>query len=459
MSSANAADTLRSTRSSAYTSAVFSETRYARSGDLRVAYRASREGPRDIVYVPYWFTCCEVLPELPSVQGWVEAMTSLGRLIFFDQPGTGASDPVTPGALPTLEQWADSITAVLDDLRVVARRFSWQSTAHSRQRRCFAATHPSRTTALVVLEGYADAGDRTEWVGDEALAAMVAMWGTGELQHALNPDMPWNEEIRAAWARHERLAASPRTVALMFPLVSESNVRAVLPTVRVPTLVVQHADDPFITPAMGKDVADHIPDAKYVELPGRNLFHFVEPWRASFREIVEFLTGDQAEVADDRVLATVLFTDIVDSTRRAAEIGDRDWHALLDAHDVVVRAQLTRFRGREVNTSGDGFLAMFDGPQRAIRCAMAIRDAVQALGIEVRAGLHTGECEVRGDDIGGIAVHIGARVSALAGPNDVLVSSTLRDLVIGSGLEFEERGAHELKGVPGEWRLFAVASP
>jgi len=243
------------------------------------------------------------------------------------------------------------------------------------------------------------------------------------------------------------------------PLVSEMDVRALLPAVRVPTLVVQHADDPFITPAMGRDVADHIPDAKYVELPGRDMFHFVEPWRASFREIVEFLTGDQAEVADDRVLATVLFTDIVDSTRRAAEIGDRDWHALLDAHDVVVRAQLTRFRGREVNTSGDGFLAMFDGPQRAIRCAMAIRDAVQALGIEVRAGLHTGECEVRGDDIGGIAVHIGARVSALAGPNDVLVSSTLRDLVIGSGLEFEERGAHELKGVPGEWRLCAVASP
>ena len=318
MSSANAADTLRSTRSSAYTSAVFSETRYARSGDLRVAYRTSREGPRDIVYVPYWFTCCEVLPELPSVQGWVEAMTSLGRLIFFDQPGTGASDPVTPGALPTLEQWADSITAVLDNLGsreavLLAVDGALAPAA------LFAATHPSRTTALVVLEGYADAGDRTEWVGDEALAAMVAMWGTGELQHALNPDTPWNEEIRAAWARHERLAASPRTVALMFPLVSESNVRAVLPTVRVPTLVVQHADDPFITPAMGKDVADHIPDAKYVELPGRNLFHFVEPWRASFREIVEFLTGDQAEVADDRVLATVLFTDIVDSTRRAAE--------------------------------------------------------------------------------------------------------------------------------------------
>jgi len=184
----------------------------------------------------------------------------------------------------------------------------------------------------------------------------------------------------------------------------------------------------------------------------------VEPWRESFREIYEFLTGHQAEVAEDRVLATVLFTDIVDSTRRAAEMGDRDWRALLDAHDAVVRSQLARFRGREVNTSGDGFLAMFDGPQRAIRCAMSIRDAVQALGIEVRAGLHTGECEIRGDDIGGIGVHIGARVSGLAGPNEVLVSSTLRDLVIGSGLEFEDRGAHQLKGVPGEWHISAVAS-
>jgi class 3 adenylate cyclase len=313
---------------------------------------------------------------------------------------------------------------------------------------------------LVVLEGYADPmTERTDGLdSDEVLAGMLAIWGTGEFQHVINPDMPWNEEIRATWARQERLAASPGTVALMLPVVAELNVRAVFPAIRVPTLIVQHADDPFIPPEWGKYVADHIPGAKYVELPGRNMYHFVEPWRPSFQEIAEFLTGEQADVADDRVLATVLFTDIVDSTRRAAEIGDRDWHALLDAHDVVVRAQLSRFRGREVSTSGDSFLAMFDGPQRAIRCAMAIRDAVQALGIEVRAGLHTGECEIRGDDIGGIAVHIGARVSALAGPNDVLVSSTLRDLVIGSGLEFDDRGAHELKGVPGEWHLFAVAS-
>jgi class 3 adenylate cyclase len=437
---------------------MFSETRYAMNGDLHVAYRISGEGERDIVFVSNWFTCCEILPGLPSLQGWVEAMASIGRLIFFDQPGTGASDPVEPGALPTLEQWADSITAVLDDLGTREAVLIAIDGALATGT-LFAATHPSRTTALVVLEGYASFETRPEGRDEEVVNAMAAMWGTGELEHLINPDMPWNEEIRATWARMERLAASPRTLALMMPLTAEMDVRAVLPTVRVPTLVVQHADDPTIPPAMGKYVADHISGAKYVELPGRNMFHFVEPWRDSFKEIAEFLTGEQPDVADDRVLATVLFTDIVDSTRRAAEMGDRDWHALLDAHDAIVRSQLNRFRGREVNTSGDGFLAMFDGPQRAIRCAMAIRDAVQALGIQVRAGLHTGECEVRGDDIGGIGVHIGARVSALAEADDVLVSSTLRDLVIGSGLEFEERGAHLLKGVPGEWRLFAVASP
>ena len=419
---------------------MFSETRYALNGDLRVAYRTSREGPRDIVFIPTWFSNCEVLPELPSVQGWAEAMTSLGRVIFLDLSGTGASDSYMSGALPTLEQWADSIIAVLDDLgsreAVLLAGVGAVATGA-----LFAATHPSRTAGLVVLEGFADpTAERTDGLdSEELIAAIVSMWGTGELQHVWNPDMPWNEEIRAGWARHDRLAASPGTAAVMMTLVAELDVRAVLSTIRVPTLVVHHTDDPLILPEWGKYIADQIPGAKYVELPGRNMYHFVEPWRPSFHEIAEFLTGHQTELADDRVLATVLFTDIVDSTRRAAELGDRDWRALLDAHDAVVRSQLARFLGREVSTSGDGFLAMFDGPQRAIRCAMAIRDTVQALGIQVRAGLHTGECEVRGDDIGGIGVHIGARVSALAGANEVLVSSTLRDLVIGSGLGFEDR--------------------
>ncbi|OMC02526.1 hydrolase [Mycobacterium sp. NS-7484] len=437
---------------------MFSETRYARNGELHVAYRASRAGDRDIVFVPNWFTCCEVIPELPALQGWLKAMTSLGRLVFLDQPGTGTSDPVSAGALPTLEQWTDSIAAVLDDLGsqeavLLAIDGAFATAA------LFAATHPSRTTALVALEVYADAlmekpnGPTPE----EALSAMVSLWGTGEFQHIINPDTPWNEDIRASWARMERLAASPGTLRLMLPFVSELNVKDLLPTIRVPTLVVQHSDDVYITRSMGKYVADNIPGAKYIELQGRNMYHFVEPWRPAFLEVHEFLTGHQPDVADDRVLATVLFTDIVESTRRAADIGDRDWHALLDAHDSIVRSQLARFRGREVSTAGDGFLAMFDGPQRAIRCAMAVRDAVRTLGIEIRAGLHTGECEVRGDDIGGIGVHIGARVSALAAPGQVLVSSTLRDLVIGSGLQFDSCGTHQLKGVPGDWQLFAAA--
>jgi pimeloyl-ACP methyl ester carboxylesterase len=232
---------------------MFSETRYALNGDLRVAYRASREGQRDIVYIGNWLTCCEIMPELPFIQGWIEAMTSLGRLIFFDQPGTGGSDPITPGALPTLEQWADSITAVLDDLgsrEAVLLAVDGALATGA----LFAATHPSRTTALVVLEGYADPGSqRTDGLDpEEGRADVLAMWGTGEFIHAMNPDMPWNEEIRAAWARLERMAGSPGTVAFMMPLVSELDVRAVLPTIRVPTLVVQHADDPFVTPAKGQ---------------------------------------------------------------------------------------------------------------------------------------------------------------------------------------------------------------
>ena len=314
---------------SAYTSAMFSETRYAMNGDLRVAYRASREGPRDIVFVPNWFTCCEVFPELPSIQGWVEAMTSLGRLIFFDQPGTGASDPVTPGALPTLEQWADSITAVLDDLgsreAVLLAIAGALATAA-----LFAATHPSRTTALVVLEGYAD--PMAQRLMGPILRKSSLPWSACGARGSSNMSrIRTCRGTRRSGQRGlgmERLAASPGTVALMMPLVAEMDVRAVLPTIRVPTLVVHHTDDPLIPPEWGKYVADHISGAKYVELPGRNMYHFVEPWRASFQEIAEFLTGHQADVADDRVLATVLFTDIVDSTRRAAEMGDRDWHAL-----------------------------------------------------------------------------------------------------------------------------------
>ena len=443
---------------------MFSETRYARNGDLRVAYRATAPGPRDFVFVSNWFTNCEIFPELAAIQGWVERMATLGRVIFFDQPGTGASDPVPLDALPTLELWMDSITAVLDDLEIDEAVLVAVDGAFSTGA-LFATTHPARTAALVVLEGQAVA--TPEFPGEDRfppadpesqVAASIALWGTGELQHILNPDMPWNDEIRAAWARQERLAATPTTVAVMMPLVMRLDVRELLPAIRVPTLVLQHADDEISPAVHGRYFAANIPGAKYVEYPGRNMYLFVEPdWRRCVDEISEFLTGTHMVAEDeDRVLATVLFTDIVDSTSRAASMGDRNWRALLDAHDAVVRAQIARFRGREVSTAGDSFFATFDGPQRAIRCAVHIREALRALDIEVRAGLHTGECEVRGDDVAGLAVHIGARVSSLAGAGDILVSGTLRDLVVGSGLQFDDRGSHQLKGVPGEWRLFAL---
>jgi class 3 adenylate cyclase len=416
--------------------------------------------------VSNWFTNCEIFPELAAIQGWVERMATLGRVIFFDQPGTGASDPVPLDALPTLELWMDSITAVLDDLEIDEAVLVTVDGAFSTGA-LFATTHPARTAALVVLEGQAVVTEELPGAdqfphmpdADSQVAAAIALWGTGELQHILNPDMPWNDEIRAAWARQERLAATPTTVAVMLPLVMRLDVRDLLLAIRVPTLVLQHADDEISPAIHGRYFAANIPGAKYVEYPGRNMYLFVEPdWRRCVDEISEFLTGTHAVAEDeDRVLATVLFTDIVDSTSRAAGMGDRNWRALLDAHDAVIRAQLARFRGREVSTAGDSFFATFDGPQRAIRCAVQIREALRALDIEVRAGLHTGECEVRGDDVAGLAVHIGARVSSLAGAGDILVSGTLRDLVVGSGLQFEDRGPHQLKGVPGEWRLFALA--
>ena len=383
-------------------------------------------------------------------------MTSLGRLIFFDQPGTGASDPVTAGAMPTLEQWADSITAVLDDL-------GSQRSGPRRDRRGFPARGAVRGDASVAhhragrARRFADAGG-TLLVQDETQARDGPLCGAAGDTHLMNPDMPWNEEIRATWARMERLASSPRTLALIMPLTAEMDVRAVLPTIRVPTLVVHHADNPLIPPAKGKYIAEHIPGAKYVELPGRNWYHPVEPgWRASFQEIAEFLTGHQAEVADDRVLATVLFTDIVESTRRAAEIGDRDWHALLDAHDAIVRAQLSRFRGREVNTRATASLRC--STARSGRSAAPWRSATRCRRWASRCapGCTPASAKSAATTSAESPSHRCAR-QRTGGPNDVLVSSTLRDLVIGSGLEFEERGAHELKGVPGEWHLFAVAS-
>jgi class 3 adenylate cyclase/pimeloyl-ACP methyl ester carboxylesterase len=441
------------------------ETQIAMNGDLAVAYQVIGGGPLDMLFMPNWFSNVEGWWDIPEMARWFEAASTIGRMAYFDQPGTGLSDPISLENPPSLEQWVDSARVVLDaanisQAAVIAVDGAFPVAA------LFAATYPGRVSALVSFDGYARVRQDDDYpFGVDAesieglLEGLIALWGTGEIQRTLNWDMPWNEEIRKRWARFERMMASPRMASLMLHQLSELDVRDVLPTIRTPTLVVHHADHPIWTPEYAQYIAEHIPDAKLVSLPGKNLYPVFDDWRECMDELREFLTGMRdTQVDEDRMLATVMFTDIVESTKLAAEKGDRRWRELLDAHDAVVRSQLGRFRGREVKTVGDGFLATFDGPQRAIRCAMAIRETLAPLGLEVRTGLHTGECELRGDDVGGIAVHIGARVVSEAGPSEVLVSSTVKDLVVGSGLAFEDRGARELKGVPGEWRLYAVAS-
>jgi class 3 adenylate cyclase len=322
----------------------------------------------------------------------------------------------------------------------------------------FAATYPDRTAALVLYGTFAEF---RSWVPtpehlEHFLHAIDATWGTGESLLHLAPSVADDPRFRRWWARHERLGASPGAAMDLMRMNSEIDVRHVLPAIRVSTLVLHRSGDVFVDVGGGRYVAAHIPEAKYVELPGVDHPPFVGDAEAVLQEVEEFLTGVRPAPEPDRVLATVLFTDIVRSTERAAELGDRRWRDLLGAHHTAVRRELERFRGREVDTAGDGFLATFDGPARAVRCARAIHDAVRPLGIELRAGLHTGEIELLGDDIGGIAVHIAARVAALAGPGEVLASSTVKDLVAGSGLRFEDRGTRALKGVPDEWRLFAA---
>jgi class 3 adenylate cyclase len=441
------------------------ETRYAMNGDLAVAFQVIGDSGPDVLVMPNWFSNVEAIWDVPEMRRWFEALASFTRVILFDQPGTGVSDPISFESPPTLEQWVDTARVVLDaagssEVTVACVDGAFGCAA------LLCATHPARIKGFIAMDCYA----RTSWdedypfgipseVLDDLVAGIVGLWGTGEAQHSINWDMPWNDEIRKTWARYERQMATPKVAERVLRLLADLDVRQVLPAIRCPTLVLHHAESTTFSIEHGQYIAEHIPDAKLVTLPGRNMYPIFDDWRDSLEEVREFITGTRGEKAEeDRMLATVLFTDIVESTSRAARMGDSGWRALLDAHDAVVRSQLARFRGHEVKTVGDGFLATFDGPQRAIKCALAIRESMRPLGIEVRAGLHTGECEKRGEDVGGIAVHIGARVASEAGASEVLVSSTVKDLVVGSGLAFEDRGSHELKGVPGEWRLFAVAS-
>jgi pimeloyl-ACP methyl ester carboxylesterase len=435
------------------------ETRYAKSGDVNIAYQVVGDGPFDLVYVPGWISNIELMWDDPAHAHLLRRLSAFSRVILFDKRGTGLSDPVSVDRLPTLEQRMDDLRAVMDAAGSTSAAL-FGSSEGGLMSVLFAATYPERTRALVALSIYA----KRIWSPDypwaptpEARAAEIAelerTWGSEMDISNLAPSA--DEALKHRAVTYLRRSASPGAAVALLRMNTQIDVRDVLPTIRVPTLVLQRVDDRDVNVEEARWIARQIPDAKYVELPGDEHLIWAGDVDAVVDEVEEFLTGARPVHETDRVLATVLFTDIVGSTEHAAELGDRRWGTVLEEHNALVRRELERFRGREVDTAGDGFLATFDGPARAIRCACAVRDAVRSLRLEIRAGLHTGECELMGDKVGGIAVHTGARVASAAGPGEVLVSSTVRDLVAGSGIQFEDRGEHELRGL-GSWRLYSV---
>jgi pimeloyl-ACP methyl ester carboxylesterase/class 3 adenylate cyclase len=438
-------------------------TEYAKSGDLHIAYQVTGGGPLDLVFVPGFVSHLEYQWEHPWSARFLERLGSFSRLIRFDKRGTGLSDRA--GGIPTLEQRMDDVRAVMDAVGS-PRAALFGVSEGGPMSLLFAATYPQRTSALVLYGSYArrawaseHAAGRTEQEWQAMIDGIERGWGNrGGLDLDMWAPSAAGDEAYLQWsATYRRLAASPGAAVAVMQMNKEIDVRPVLPAVRVPTLILHRTGDRVTRVEQARYLAEHVPGARLVELPGIDHIPWVGDADVLVDEIEEFLTGTRHEIEIDRVLATVLFADIVGSTERAAALGDRKWRDVLDGYYSVARRELTRFHGREVDTAGDGFFASFDGPARAIRCAAAIAAGVRPLGIEVRAGLHTGECEVMGEKVGGIAVHIGARVAGLAGAGEILVSSTVKDLVAGAGIRFEERGPHTLKGVPGEWRLFAVA--
>jgi pimeloyl-ACP methyl ester carboxylesterase len=435
------------------------ETRYARSGDLHIAYQVVGDGPIDLVWVPGWISNIDHYWEEPTVARYFNRLASFSRLILFDRRGTGVSDPV-PRA-PTLEEQMDDVVAVLEAVGSEQAALYAQLEGGA-MAMLFAATHPERTRALAVYEGMARmswAPDYTWALRDEDRAAWLgAGWGDGSRIIELAPSAASNPRMRRWFAKLERGAASPGTAAQFLMMNAQVDVRAVLPSIQAPTLILHRADGTFVDKRHALYLAEHIPGARLVELPGSEVITFASDEDGLLDEVEEFLTGTRSSADSERVLATVMFSDIVDSTSRAADLGDRRWRQLLESLADATAPVLRSFRGRTVKLLGDGFLATFDGPARAIGAAVAVRDMVRSeFGVDLRTGLHTGEVEVMGQDVGGIAVHIGARILGYAEPGEVVVSGTVKDLVVGSGIGFEDRGEQELRGVPGRWRLFAVA--
>lgn len=438
------------------------ETRYATRGNIHIAYQVSGSGPLDLVLVSVWFSHLEARWEIPGFARLLHRLGAFCRVISFDKYGIGLSDPAPPGQLPPLEEWMDDVRTVMDAVGVEQAAVLGAADG-GMMAALFAATYPQRVSSLVLANSSARLSQAPDYpIGvpssvQEALIAMTEQsWGGPGLAVATNPSLAGDPDGQAVWARFLRLAASPATAAEVLRVLFQIDTRAALPAIQAPTLVLHRRDNTLVSSDNGRYLADRIEKARYVELPGSDYGLGFGDVDGLVDEVEEFLTGTRHSADPDRMLATVLFTDIVGSTKRASELGDSRWKELLELHDLISGRQLARYQGRLVNTTGDGLVATFDGPARAIRAALAIRDALRGLGIEIRAGLHTGEIEHRGSDIGGLGVHIAARVMSLAEPGRVLVSRTVKDLVAGAGFTFTDAGSHVLKGVAEPWQLFTI---
>lgn len=438
------------------------DTRYARSGTLSIAYQEFGDGEVKLVLIPGWASHVENVWTIPDFAAFGRKLARFARVVMLDRRGTGLSDPVADP--PTLEERMDDVRAVLDAVGW-PRAAIWGISEGGPMAMMFAAACPDRTQALLLYGTYArfSRGDGYPHgyppeVNATWLPALDKTWGTGELSRSFAPSITGDAAAMRLLARLERMAMSPGTARKLFTMMTQIDVRHVLPAIRVPTLVLHRRDDQPVRVGNARYLAEHIAEARYVELDGADHLPWLGDVDALLGAVREFLTGEHSEAEPDRVLTTILFCDIVDSTQRLAELGDQRWKQLLAAFYALADDKLRHFRGRLIDRAGDGLFASFDGPARAVRCGAALAEAVHGLGVRLRVGVHTGECELLDDKLSGIAVHVGARIAALAEPGQVLVSSTVNKLVVGSGLRFDDRGRHALKGVPGDWHLFAATA-
>jgi class 3 adenylate cyclase len=443
------------------------ETRYVASQEGGyVAYQVFGSGPPDLVFITHWVTNVDAMWEEPSLAAYMQRLASFSRVICFDKRGSGVSDPVSLASLPTIEQWSDDAIAVMDAVGIDKAALIGD-TEGGPMAAMVAASHPERVQALVLVNSFARwrrADDYPIGMPEDTVDKLVERyehhWGvTSEILDLTAPSVANDPRFRAWWLRYSRLTMPRQAAATMYRWVTEVDVRCILPTIRVPTLVLHRSGNRHHRVAFGRYLADRIPDAKYVELPGADSLPFhAGDFAPLLDQVEEFLTGTKASPLVDRRLATMLFTDVVGSTRFVAEQGDRAWVELSRSHDEVIREHLRTYRGQEVDHTGDGFLAVFDGPARAVTCAARMVEALRELGVTIRVGLHTGEIELIGDAVRGLAVHVAARVMAAAETGGILASATVKDLVLGSGIDFADRGMHSLKDVPGDWRLYEVVS-